>query len=61
MKKVIAACIDQILEFDSEDSFDAYIKDLEFKKQWFRVVSKEHKDSSIVVRIKKQYNRHIWF
>ncbi len=61
MKKVIAACIDQVLEFDSETSFDEYIKDLERKKQWFKVVSMEHKENnSVVVRIKKQYNRHIW-
>ena len=61
MKKVIAACIDQVLEFDSEGSYDEYIKDLERKKQWFKVVSIEHKENkSVVVRIKKQYNRHIW-
>jgi hypothetical protein len=59
MKRVIAACIDQVLEFDSEGSFKEYINDLESKKQWFRVLNSKVKDNGTVeVRIQKQYNRH---
>ena len=61
MKRVIAACIDQLLEFDSEDSYEEYIKDLESKKQWFKVLYKNTLDDGWVeVRIQKQYNRHTW-
>ena len=58
MKRVIAACIDQWLEFDSEESFQKYIEDLEFKKQWYRVLSKECENGYILIRIQKQYNKH---
>ena len=60
MKKVIAACIDQLLEFDSESSFEEYIKNMESKKQWFEVVYKEHSGEVVMVRIKKQYNKNTW-
>lgn len=59
MKKVIAACVEQILEFDTESAYAKYIQDLEAKKQWFEIVYKEYNCEVIVVRIKKQYNRHI--
>jgi hypothetical protein len=60
MKKVLAACIDQLLEFDSEGSFEEYIEDLEAKKQWFTIVYKYHNSEAVVVRIRKQYNKHIF-
>ena len=58
MKRVIAACIDQVLEFDSEDSLEEYIKDLQFKKQWFRILHCGFTREHIMIRIQKQYNRH---
>ena len=33
MKKVIAGCIDLMLEFDSASELDRYIADIEAKKQ----------------------------
>lgn len=33
MKKVIAGCIDLMLEFDSASELDRYIADIEVKKQ----------------------------
>lgn len=35
MKKVIAGCIDLMLEFDSASELDRYIADIEVKKQEF--------------------------
>ena len=59
MKKVIAACIDQLLEFDSQSSFKEYIKNLESKKQWFEVdYATVDENGTVEVRIKKQYNKH---
>lgn len=59
MKRVIAACIDLILEFDSEASFKKYIEDLESRKQWYRVLNpKVNENGTVEVRIQKQYNRH---
>lgn len=36
MKKVIAGCIDLMLEFDSASELDRYIADIESKKQEWR-------------------------
>ena len=59
MKKVISACIDQILEFDSEDEIDTLLFDLEKKKQRFTIVWKNVlNNGKIQIRIKKQYNNH---
>ena len=58
MKKVLAACVDQLLEFDSEDSFQEYIENLNFMEQWFRIISKETNGGVVVVRIQKQYDRY---
>jgi hypothetical protein len=59
MKKVVAACVEQILEFDSESSFERYIENLKSRKQWFEIVYKVHNSDVVMVRIKKQYNRHV--
>ena len=59
MKRVIEGCIYLVLEFDSEESVEKYIKDLETKKQWFRILNSETKeDGTVEVKLQKQYNRH---
>ena len=59
MKKVITACVDQVLEFDSEKEIDKLIDDLRSKKQRFSVTWKRVlKNGKIQIRIKKQYNNH---
>lgn len=39
MKKVLEACIDQILQFDSEKEFEVFVEGLERKPQQFKVVN----------------------
>lgn len=57
MKKVISACVDQILQFDSEQEVDKYIEQLSGKKQLFQIVWKNKLDNGTVqIRVKKQYN-----
>lgn len=59
MKKVIAACIDQVLQFDSEQEVDRFIEQLKQKKQQFKIVWKNTlDDGNVQVRIKKQYNNN---
>lgn len=41
MKKVIAGCIDLILEFDSASELDRYIADIEAKKQEYSIVDRK--------------------
>ena len=57
MKKVIAACYDQVLLFDSSEEFDIYEEGLKARKLTYAVTQIEHLDNGqCMVRIKKQYN-----
>ena len=59
MKKVISACIDQIIEFDSEHEVDKLIEFLQSRKQRFTVVWKNTlNNGKVQIRIKKQYNNN---
>lgn len=58
MKKVIAGCIDLMLEFDSASELDRYIADIEAKKQEYSIVDrKELPGDRIMIRIHRQYNK----
>lgn len=57
MKKVLEACIDQILQFDSEKEFEIFVEGLERKPQQFKVVNHYSlADGRHIARVKKQYN-----
>lgn len=61
MKKVIAGCIDLMLEFDSASELDCYIADIEAKKQEYSIVDrKELPGDRIMIRIHRQYNKSPW-
>lgn len=58
MKKVIAGCIDLMLEFDSASELDRYIADIEAKKQEYSIVDrKKLPGDRIMIRIHRQYNK----
>ena len=55
MKKVIAGCIDLMLEFDSASELDRYIADIEAKKQEYSIVDrKELPGDRIMIRIHRR-------
>lgn len=56
MKKVIAACIDRIFEFDSQEEAAAYIEKLRSLKKTFRIVTRDDAGKKYRVRIQEQYN-----
>ena len=59
MKRVIAACIDLTLEFDSVDECNKYAESIRAKKQTFNVLNyKELPGGRIKVRIQRQYNNN---
>ena len=59
MKKIIAAWIEQILEFDSKSEYANYINDLGRKNQLFKEVRHKQLESGVVrIRIRKQYNNN---
>lgn len=57
MKKVVAACIDRILDFDTQKEAAAYIEGLRNKKTEFRVINREEVGGKYRVRIQEQYNK----
>ena len=59
MKTIVAAWIEQILEFPSKLEYMAYISSLEQKKQKFKEVQYEQLGTGVVrIQIRKQYNNN---
>lgn len=57
MKKVIAACIDRVLEFDTQKEAADYIEGLRAKKSDFRILHREEIGGKYRIRIQEQYNK----
>ena len=58
MKKVIAACIDRILEFENQEEAAAYLENLRSKKSTFKVVDRgEVLPGKYRIRVQEQYNK----
>lgn len=59
MKTIVAAWIEQILEFPSKLEYMTYIEGLNRKKQKFKEVHYEQLESGVVrIQIRKQYNNN---
>lgn len=59
MKKILSACIEQDIEFDSEAEYQSYIDDLRRKNQRF-VETGHTQDGTgkVILHIRKQYNKN---
>ena len=57
MKKVIAACIDRVLEFYTQQEAAKYLETLRDKKSEFRVLNREEIAGKYRIRIQEQYNK----
>lgn len=59
VKTIVAAWIEQILEFPSKLEYMAYMESLKQKKQRFKEVHYEQLQSGVVrIQIRKQYNNN---
>lgn len=59
MKRIVAAWIEQILEFDSKLEYLTYIEELKQKNQEFREIKQKQLKSGVVqLRIMKRYNNN---
>lgn len=59
MKKIVAAWIEQILEFNSKLEYLTYLEILKQKRQRFHVTSEKQLESGVMrIRIRKQYNNN---
>lgn len=57
IKKIIAACIDRIIEFDTQQEAATYLEGLRTKKTDFRIINREEVDGKYRIRIQEQYNK----
>lgn len=57
MKKVIAACIERILDFDTPEEAAKYLETLRDKKSDFRILHREEAGGKYRIRVKEQYNK----
>ena len=56
MKKIISACIDQVIQFDSGQEVDSFLEHLRSRKQRFSVVWENGlKGGKVQIRIRRQY------
>lgn len=58
MKRIITACLEQTIKFETEEEFEAFKGQLERKGVKFRIISAEPKSGGFITRIKKQYNQY---
>lgn len=57
MKKVIAACIDRVLEFDTQNEAAKHLETLRDKGSEFRILHREEIGGKYRIRIQEQYNK----
>lgn len=58
MKKVISACIEQFIEFDSKEEYEAYERELSQGKKKYEILSVKSRKGRYFVHLKKQYNNN---
>lgn len=58
MKRVIAVCIDRILEFDTQAEAVKYLDNLRDKGSAFRILNREEFGGKYRIRIQEQYNKN---
>lgn len=59
MKRIVAASLDKLVDFDTEDEFKKYIEHLDSRKREYEVLFKsELGGGRLRVRIKEQYNNN---
>lgn len=65
MKRIMSACLQQTIKFDTlkdtdpKEDFQRYLKTLERKGQAYKILeTKNENDGSIIVKLIKQYNSY---
>lgn len=58
MKKILAASIDRLIEFDSSGEAAAYLEKLRSQKQEFHISNREEVNGKVRIRIQVAYNNN---
>ena len=57
MKRIVHACIDELLKFENQSEADIFLRRLEYSPRLHRVESVSHKeDGTVLIHILRQYN-----
>lgn len=57
MKRIVHACIDELLRFENKSEADVFLRRLEYGRRFNRVESITHnEDGTVLIRVKRQYN-----
>lgn len=57
MKRIVHACIDELLKFENNSEADIFLRRLEYSPRKHRVEDTRHcEDGTVLIRIKRQYN-----
>lgn len=59
MKRIISACLEQTNRFECDAEFAAYTAAMDRKKIPYKIIAKTpQSDGSVIVKVKKQYNKY---
>ena len=58
MKRIITACLEQTIKFETEDEITAFKEQLDRRGIKYRILSTEKCGGGVIARIKKQYNTY---
>ncbi len=57
MKRIVTACIDELLKFDNQSEADIFLRRLKYSPRRHRVERVQpQEDGTVMIRIKRQYN-----
>lgn len=56
MKKLVLACYDKVIEFDTKEEAEIYIKTLEVRKKDYSISNKFEYQGKYRLRVQEQYN-----
>lgn len=55
-RRIVAACIDRLIEFDTQQEAATYLEGMKNKKADYVLVNREEVNGKYRIRIKEQYN-----
>lgn len=56
MERIITACLEQTIKFETAEEFEAFKEQLTRKGTKFKVTDTENSGGAVIVKLKKQYN-----
>lgn len=58
MKKIIAAGVDRVWQFDTQAEADKYLANLKAKRRDYNIIYTRHVNGKIEIRVREQYNNN---